>query len=84
MLETTLQSTKVAILASTNDQSEQLQAMLEKSGLDVVLVEADGHQFLDRLKDSSAEVLLIDVCESDDADMDLIDSIAEQNLPILF
>ncbi len=85
MLETTLQSTKVAILASSNDQSQQLQTLLEKSGLQVVLVEADGRQFLDRLKDSDAEVLLIDVCESDDADMELIDSISEQfTLPVLF
>jgi chemosensory pili system protein ChpB (putative protein-glutamate methylesterase) len=85
MLESTLQSIKVAILASTNEQSQQLQSLLEKSGLEVVLVEADGHQFLDRLKDSDAEVLLIDVCESDDAEMEIIDSISEQNsLPILF
>ncbi|WP_455211205.1 chemotaxis protein CheB [Kaarinaea lacus] len=85
MQETALQSTKVAILASSNDQSQQLRTLLEKSGLEVVLVEADGHQFLDRLKNSSAEVLLIDVCESDDTEMDVIDSITEQNdLPILF
>lgn len=85
MQETALQPTKVAILASSNDQSQQLQTLLEKSGLEVVLVEADGHQFLDRLKNSAAEVLLIDVCESDDAEMDVIDSITEQNdLPILF
>jgi chemosensory pili system protein ChpB (putative protein-glutamate methylesterase) len=85
MLETTLQSIKVAILASSNDQSQQLQSLLEKSGMEVVLVEADGHQFLDRLKNSDAEVLLIDVCESDDDEMDVIDTISEQNaLPILF
>jgi chemotaxis response regulator CheB len=85
MQETALQSIKVAILASSNDQSQQLQTLLENSGLEVVLVEADGHQFLDRLKNSTAEVLLIDVCESDDAEMDVIDSITEQNdLPILF
>jgi len=85
MQETALQATKVAILASSNDQSQQLQSLLEKCGLEVVLVEADGHQFLDRLKNSAAEVLLIDVCESNDAEMDVIDSITEQNdLPILF
>ena len=85
MQETALQTIKVAILASTNDQSQQLQTLLEKCGLEVVLVEADGHQFLDRLKNSAAEVLLIDVCESDDAEMEVIDSITEQNdLPILF
>jgi chemosensory pili system protein ChpB (putative protein-glutamate methylesterase) len=85
MQETALQPTKVAILASSNDQSQQLQTLLEKSGLEVVLVEADGHQFLDRLKSSAAEVLLIDVCESDDAEMDVIDSITEQNdIPVLF
>jgi chemosensory pili system protein ChpB (putative protein-glutamate methylesterase) len=85
MQESSPQATKVAILASSNDQSQQLQALLEKSGLEVVLVESDGHQFLDRVKNSSADVLLVDVCESDDADMDVIDSISEQNdLPILF
>lgn len=85
MLETTLQSTKVAILASSNDQSEQLQTLLKNSGLEVVLVEADGNRFLDHLKNSSAEVLLIDVCESDDSEMDIIDNISEHTeIPILF
>lgn len=85
MLESSLQPTKVAILASSNDQSQQLQNLLEQSGLEVVLVEADGKQFLKRLKDCAAEVLLIDVCDSDDNEMELIDSISEENdLPILF
>jgi chemosensory pili system protein ChpB (putative protein-glutamate methylesterase) len=85
MLESSHQLIKVAVLASSNDQSEQLQTLLEKSGLQVVLVEADGKRFLDRVKSSAADVLLINVCESNDQELDLIDSITEQNqLPILF
>jgi len=85
MLESSLQPIKVAILASSDDQSQQLRALLEKSGLQVVLVEADGTRFLDRLKNSAADVLLVNVGESDDEELDLIDSITEQNhLPILF
>ena len=85
MLEASLQPIKVAILASSNDQSEQLQTLLEKSGLQVVLVEADGHRFLDRVKNSAPDVLLINVSESDDQELELIESLSEQNhVPILF
>lgn len=85
MLESSRQPIKVAILASSNDQSEQLKTLLEKSGLQVVLIENDGNRFLDRLQSSPADVLLVNVSESDDQALEFIDSISEQNhVPILF
>lgn len=84
MAESTTE-TKVAVLAASDDQRQHLQTMLERSGLDVVVNEVDGDAFLDKLKGSTAEVMLIDVGESEEDDLDVIDNITEQSdLPILF
>lgn len=85
MLDSTTEQTKVAVLASSADQRNHLQTMLEKTGLQVVLSEAEGNKFLAKLKHAKADVLLIDIGDTDDSSLDLIDTISEESpLPILF
>ncbi len=77
--------TKVAVFASSQDQRQLLQTMLEKNGLDVVVSEAVGEQFLSALAKKSADVLLIDLRDDEDDDLDFLDSITENSdIPILF
>lgn len=85
MLDSTTAQTKVAVLASSADQRNHLRTMLEKTGLQVVLSEAEGDEFLSKLKRTEANVLLIDIGDTDDSALDLIDTLSEESaLPILF
>lgn len=85
MLDTIIEPTKVAILAASADHCQQLQTMLEKFGLQVVAIEAEGDKFLEQIKNTSAEVLFIDIGDSEDQDDDIIGEITEHTeLPILF
>lgn len=77
--------TKVAVFASSQDQRQHLHTMLEKNGLDVVVSEAAGDQFLSALNQNPADVLLIDLRDDEDDDLDFLDTLTEQNdTPILF
>ena len=78
--------TKVAVFASSQDQRQHLQTMLEKNGLDVVVSEAAGDQFLSALNQNPADVLLIDLRDDEeDDDLDFLDTLTEQSdIPILF
>ena len=77
--------TKVAVFASSQDQRQHLQTMLEKNGLDVVVSEAAGEQFLSALNQNPADVLLIDLRDDEDDDLDFLDTLTEQSdIPILF
>jgi chemosensory pili system protein ChpB (putative protein-glutamate methylesterase) len=85
MPDSTTVQTKVAVLATSADQSQQLQTILEKCGLEVVLSENQGKQFLSKLKKSLADVLFINLSDDDDDGFDVIDSITEKStLPMLF
>lgn len=78
-------TTKVAVFATSQDQRQHLQTMLEKNGLDVVVSEAAGEQFLSALNQNSADVLLIDLRDDEDVDLDFLDTLGEQSeIPILF
>ncbi|WP_455201373.1 chemotaxis protein CheB [Kaarinaea lacus] len=77
--------TKVAVFASSQDQRQHLHTMLEKNGLDVVVSEASGDQFLSALNQNPADVLLIDLRDDEDDDLDFLDTLTEQSdTPILF
>ena len=77
--------TKVAVFASSQDQRQHLHTMLEKNGLDVVVSEAAGDQFLSSLNQNPADVLLIDLRDDEDDDLDFLDTLTEQSdIPILF
>jgi len=75
--------TKVAVFASSQDQRQLLQSMLEQNGLDVVVSEAVGDQFLTALKQKPADVLLIDLRDDEDDDLDFLETLSEET-PILF
>jgi len=77
--------TKVAVFASSPDQRQHLKTMLEKNGLDVVVSEAVGDQFLSALNQNPADVLLIDLRDDEDDDLEFLDTLTEQSdIPILF
>ncbi|HEY5603894.1 MAG TPA: chemotaxis protein CheB [Gammaproteobacteria bacterium] len=78
-------TTKVAVFASSQNQRQLLHTMLEQNGLEVVVSEAVGGQFLTALKQHPAAVLLIDLRDDEDEDLDFLDALAEQtDIPILF
>lgn len=78
-------STKVAVFASSQDQRQHLQSMLEKNGLNVLISEATGDQFLSALDKNPVDVLLIDLSDDEDEDLDFLDTISEKyDIPILF
>lgn len=76
-------TTKVAVFASSQDQRQLLQTMLEQNGLDVVVSEAVGDQFLTALQQNPADVLLIDLRDDEDDDLDFLDTLTDDT-PILF
>jgi len=78
-------SIKVAVFTSSQDQRQHLQVMLEKSGLSVVVSEIQGDEFLSQLKKHSVDVLLLDIGDSDDEELEFLDSLTENSdIPILF
>jgi len=78
-------SIKVAVFTSSQDQRQHLQVMLEKSGLSVVVSEIDGNEFLNKLEKHRPDVLLLDIGESDDGELEFLDSLTENtDIPILF
>ncbi|WP_455221090.1 chemotaxis protein CheB [Kaarinaea lacus] len=76
-------TTKVAVFASSQDQRQLLQTMLEQNGLDVVVSEAVGDQFLTAIQQNPADVLLIDLRDDEDDDLDFLDILSDDT-PILF
>ena len=86
MLEpNTTSTTKVAVFASSQDQRQHLHSMLEKNGLNVLVSEASGDQFLSALDQNPVDVLLIDLADDEDDDLDFLDTISEKyDTPILF
>ncbi len=84
MLDSTLAPTKVAVLASSADQRQHLKTVLENNGLEVVLNESVGKDFIAKLRNSSAEVVLINMDQDSDEALDFIDLLSEQSpLPFL-
>ena len=78
-------STKVAVYASSQDQRQHLQSMLEKNGLNVPISEATGDKFLSALDKNPVDVMLIDLSDDEDEDLDFLDTISEKHdIPILF
>ncbi len=78
-------ATRVAVLASSHDHCHHLQAILEDSGLEIVVNDVLSDDFLNKLNSSEADVLLVDIGEVDDSSMDLVDEITENSsVPVLF
>ncbi|MFV2055946.1 MAG: chemotaxis protein CheB [Thiohalomonadales bacterium] len=79
-------ATKVAVLASSPDQRKQLQMALSQSGFDVVLNEAASKHFIKKILSNDADIVLINVSDSDSEENDAIvdDISAAIEIPILF
>lgn len=78
--------TKVAVFATSEEQRQHLQTMLEKNGLSVAVSETQGDAFVAALNKQSVDVLLIDLDENDDDDdLDFLDEITDKfDTPVLF
>ena len=82
-----MESTKVAVFASSSKQRKHLQSLLENSGnhIQVVLSEGEGNKFLKKFPESEAEVVLIDFGDEDDDVDTLIDVFSDRSdIPVLF
>ncbi|MDH5325411.1 MAG: chemotaxis protein CheB [Gammaproteobacteria bacterium] len=82
-----MQSTKVAVFASSNRQRQHLQTLLEKSDkhIQVVLSEAESGTFLEKIADTDADVVLIDFGDDDEQVDDVLDVMMDQSdIPVLF
>lgn len=76
---------RVAIASESELQRANLKLMLERSGLQVVVTRPMSDDFLNQVSANIADVLLIDLDDTTDDDMDLLDQLLEQShLPILF
>jgi chemosensory pili system protein ChpB (putative protein-glutamate methylesterase) len=85
MLDTNDSRTRVAILAASEQHQHHLSSLLEEAGLNVVVHETAGEGFLNKLEQSPADVLLVDLAEDTDSEIEIIDTLLEQNsLPIFF
>lgn len=85
MLDNNDARTRVAILAASGQHRHHLSALLEEAGLNVVVHESAGESFLHKLEQSPADVLLVDLTEDTDSEIEIIDTLLEQNsLPIFF
>lgn len=86
MLEPNIATTiKVAVFSSSRDQCQHLQSMLKKNGLNVLVGESSGDQFLSALEKNPVDVMLIDLSDDEDEDLDFLDVISEKHdIPVLF
>ena len=86
MLDTmTTPSTRVAILATSEKTQQQLAALLQDAGLDVVAHDLPSDGFLSQLEQACADVLLVDLSEENGSETDIIDTLLDFDaLPIFF
>ena len=85
MLEGKIHQTRVAVLATSEQHTNKLSSLLEEAGLIVVVHETPGKDFLNKLKDQRADVLLVDMSTEPDSQIEIIDTLLEQDsLPIFF
>ncbi len=84
---------RVAITSAQERQRANLQSLLEKGGLEVVINEPPGEEFLSKLGQIGADVLLLDLDDEAEAvaqslatlEQDFLDRLLEQfDLPVLF
>jgi chemotaxis response regulator CheB len=76
--------TKVGVLASSEEQREILQSILQQSGLEIILCAALNGDTLEHLTKDQPDVLLVDIAEDSDDEFDIIDSISDQtDIPML-
>lgn len=76
---------RVAIASGSERQRNNLKAILEKSGLQVVIDRAPNEQFLILIDSGQADVLLVDLDEEIEEELGFVELLLERStLPILF
>ncbi|MEO6696818.1 MAG: chemotaxis protein CheB [Gammaproteobacteria bacterium] len=76
---------RVAIASAQQRQRTNLQSLVEKGGLEVVINEAPCEEFLNKLKQTGADVMLLDLDDEVEAEQAFLDQLLEQfDLPVLF
>jgi len=79
------QQLRVAIASKSELQRANLKMMLERSGLQVVVTRPLSDDFVAQVSANIADVLLIDLDDTIDEDIDVLDQLLEQSqVPILF
>lgn len=77
--------TRVAIMATSEHSQDHLSVLLGDAGLDVVMHESAGDEFLQQLEKVPADVLLVDLCDDTDSEVEVIQTLLDyDSLPILF
>lgn len=77
--------TRVAIMATSENNQIHLSSILGDAGLDVVLYEPAGDGFLQQLEKVTADVLLVDLNDDTDSEVEVIQTLLDYDLlPILF
>jgi len=77
--------TRVAIMATSEHNQHHLSELLGNAGLEVVMHEAAGDEFLQQLEKVPADVLLVDLCDDTDSEIEVIQALLDyDSLPILF
>ncbi len=78
-------NTRVAIMATSEHSQDHLSVLLGDAGLDVVMHESAGDEFLQQLEKVPADVLLVDFCDDTDSEVEVIQTLLDyDSLPILF
>ena len=77
--------TRVAIMAASEQDHSRLSTLLSDAGLNVVLQEVAGENFIRQLEQTSADVLLVDLSDDAGSEVDIIDTLLEyDSLPVFF
>ncbi|MEE8378803.1 MAG: chemotaxis protein CheB [Gammaproteobacteria bacterium] len=78
-------NTRVAIMATSPHSQDHLSDLLGDAGLDVVMHETAGDEFLQQLEKVPADVLLVDLCDDTDSEVEVIQTLLDyDSLPVLF
>ena len=76
---------RVAIASAQERQRSNLQSLLERGGLEVVINETPCEEFLSKLSRTGADVLLLDLDDEADAEQEFLDQLLQRfDLPMLF
>ena len=76
---------RVAIASAQERQRTNLQFLVEKGGLEVVINEPPCEEFLSKLGRTGADVLLLDLDDEGESEQEFLDRLLEQfDLPVLF
>ncbi len=72
-------------MAASEQNHSHISRLLSDAGLEVVMQEVAGEDFIRQLEQTTADVLLVDLCDDAGSEVDIIDTLLEYDtLPVLF